>query len=443
MSSYIPPPPFGSTAVAQAAAQQSMASGSASFVIQLLRRKNTVFMFSGSAAPMRPAEWSTGCRTKKVTYPGSDYATIQVLGADNPDFTLHGKLSAQELERGTATITSTAMRSHPKVEEMRSELTLMAMLGSPLLVQWSLTGFNYNPTSKSFSMFPQMIPGGSSQQPSVATQPTSTVSVYCVLKTINWRDLFGGEYEYDATFEIGSRDLEWISRRPKTGIKKPSAGQVLQNLVDTWATLQQYISACQEIYSTYVTGLLAKITNAINAVSGMIQSLISLASLPAKLARQALAVCGAVRQAIKDCVAAGLDVAAQYQAIKSDAKALEGNWGAKALLSPACVSVTQTWPSTADGLLWARGCQMEQQRFTRQLMWGLAQAEAQAREVLLGQQTILDVYTVIAGDTLRRVATKFYHDPTQWTQIATYNNLTGDGSIKAGDILLVPNLGVV
>jgi nucleoid-associated protein YgaU len=86
---------------------------------------------------------------------------------------------------------------------------------------------------------------------------------------------------------------------------------------------------------------------------------------------------------------------------------------------------------------------MEQQRFTRQLMWGLAQAEAQAREVLLGQQTILDVYTVIAGDTLRRVAKKSYNDPTQWTQIAAYNNLTGDGSIKAGDILLIPNLAVL
>lgn len=48
-------------------------------------------------------------------------------------------------------------------------------------------------------------------------------------------------------------------------------------------------------------------------------------------------------------------------------------------------------------------------------------------------------YSVRAGDTLWRLAEKWYNDPTQWQRIAAANGLTDPDNLRLGHKLLIPH----
>jgi len=54
----------------------------------------------------------------------------------------------------------------------------------------------------------------------------------------------------------------------------------------------------------------------------------------------------------------------------------------------------------------------------------------------------VDTHTVKAGDTLYRIAEKYYDDPSVWTKIleANEDTLEDAGSLKKGQVLIIPNL---
>jgi len=54
----------------------------------------------------------------------------------------------------------------------------------------------------------------------------------------------------------------------------------------------------------------------------------------------------------------------------------------------------------------------------------------------------VDTHTVKAGDTLYRIAEEYYDDPNVWTKIleANENTLEDAGSLKKGQVLIIPNL---
>ena len=54
----------------------------------------------------------------------------------------------------------------------------------------------------------------------------------------------------------------------------------------------------------------------------------------------------------------------------------------------------------------------------------------------------VDTHTVKAGDTLYRIAEEYYDDPNVWTKIleANKNTLEDAGSLKKGQVLIIPNL---
>lgn len=47
-------------------------------------------------------------------------------------------------------------------------------------------------------------------------------------------------------------------------------------------------------------------------------------------------------------------------------------------------------------------------------------------------------YTVCSGDTLWALAVTYYGDGTQWTKIATANNITDPGNLTIGQVLTIP-----
>ena len=54
----------------------------------------------------------------------------------------------------------------------------------------------------------------------------------------------------------------------------------------------------------------------------------------------------------------------------------------------------------------------------------------------------VDTHTVKAGDTLYRIAEEYYDDPSVWTKIleANEDTLEDAGSLKKGQVLIIPNL---
>jgi nucleoid-associated protein YgaU len=54
----------------------------------------------------------------------------------------------------------------------------------------------------------------------------------------------------------------------------------------------------------------------------------------------------------------------------------------------------------------------------------------------------VDTHTVKAGDTLYRIAEEYYGDPGVWTKIleANEDTLEDAGSLKKGQVLIIPNL---
>jgi len=54
----------------------------------------------------------------------------------------------------------------------------------------------------------------------------------------------------------------------------------------------------------------------------------------------------------------------------------------------------------------------------------------------------VDTHTVQAGDTLYRIAEKYYDDPGVWTKIleANEDTIEDEGSLKKGQVLIIPKL---
>jgi nucleoid-associated protein YgaU len=78
-------------------------------------------------------------------------------------------------------------------------------------------------------------------------------------------------------------------------------------------------------------------------------------------------------------------------------------------------------------------------------------AEVEANEVVLRpvsgrrdneSSSDVDTHTVQAGDTLYRIAEKYYEDPTEWTEIleANEDTIEDEGSLIKGQVLIIPKL---
>jgi nucleoid-associated protein YgaU len=60
------------------------------------------------------------------------------------------------------------------------------------------------------------------------------------------------------------------------------------------------------------------------------------------------------------------------------------------------------------------------------------------------QQTLRDgtkTYTVVPGDNLWKIAQKTYGDGNKWTEIATENKLANPGVLVSGQVLVLPGVG--
>ena len=78
-------------------------------------------------------------------------------------------------------------------------------------------------------------------------------------------------------------------------------------------------------------------------------------------------------------------------------------------------------------------------------------AEVEANQVVLRpvsgrrdneRSSDVDTHTVQAGDTLYRIAEKYYDDPTEWTKIleANEDTIEDEGSLIKGQVLIIPKL---
>ena len=54
----------------------------------------------------------------------------------------------------------------------------------------------------------------------------------------------------------------------------------------------------------------------------------------------------------------------------------------------------------------------------------------------------VDTHTVEAGDTLYRIAEKYYDNPGEWTKIleANEDTIEDEGSLRKGQVIIIPRL---
>ncbi len=61
-------------------------------------------------------------------------------------------------------------------------------------------------------------------------------------------------------------------------------------------------------------------------------------------------------------------------------------------------------------------------------------------ETISGEQIPPTTYTVVKGDSLSKIAEKFYKDPFKWIVLAKENKLANPSIIHAGNVLNIPKL---
>jgi nucleoid-associated protein YgaU len=169
-------------------------------------------------------------------------------------------------------------------------------------------------------------------------------------------------------------------------------------------------------------------------VQDLVTQAMGIASLPAQLARDVLQVCQNARQMVSDIQGQAIITGKAYMQVGS--KAVDTFTGSQSWLG---------WSATQDRASQSASAQAETAEIYSQLQTQkdavVAESkrlEAQAREYL--EQTYLDVYIAREGDTLRKIAARYYGDAGLWQVIAEANELDGDG-LSAGMVLLIPKLG--
>ena len=400
-------------------ASNEVTTGSSTWEVREMLGEKRTFLLSGSCLPFKPAEYSVGSRVKKTYYPGSDVATLQVLGTDNPDFTLQGKISTLDLMRGVALIqVKKNQTGNPEywknAVQWKIALSRMATLGIPLRVRWQIE-----------------------DSPVTNTYDTKTLDaswVNCVCTKIDWKDLFGGEYEYSATFMVSSRSgVADISKKP-TPIPQPMT--TYQKLVDAWDTTKVVLKEANDFYRDYVVQTINKIDTAVNEVSTVVQSIVNLQNLPADVAKRVATSAANLRSQILDIAATGVGVVSEYKSVGTQWAAMTDR---RSFILPWKTVSRSNRDDNVDSQTTDAIARMDHERSMKSI-WNQTYQLAYGSTVSLsGTDNFLALYFVKEGDTLRRLAIKYYSDQTKWVDIARYNNLQSD-ILSVGMILIIPQV---
>jgi hypothetical protein len=375
------------------------------FTIEELGGQKRVISMTGWALPLRPVEMTAAQRIMVEYYPGATEAVAQVFGPDYTGQTFKGVWSARylgdEKHPIMTVITPETTLDILYPEQARAEFLSLCKEGQELVVSWG--------------------------------QDTDSTQQRGFLKQVKFSEHNPTRIEWELEF-VWVSDTRLKPRPPQFPKAPPKGKQLLDKLNDLANTAQQIMSDVSDAYKDYIDTYVRQVNTLMGRVQDLVTQAMGIATLPAQLARDVLQVCQNARQMVSDIQAQAIITGKAYMQVGS--KALDTFTGSQSWLGWSATQDRASQSASAQADTAAVYSQLQTQKDS--VIAESKRLEAQAREYL--EQTYLDVYIARDGDTLRRIAAKYYGDAGLWQVIADANELEGD-SLEAGMVLLIPRLG--
>lgn len=356
-------------------------------------------VLGGRALPYRPIGFGGTMRAEFTWYPGNPTATVQVLGAQEDETSIHGKWKSKYLGEATtigssqtdivktaiATLDSVdidnAMRLVQVVDDFRRKGQLLRFQWDVVIRKGILSKFTYeidNRLDISWTMSFQWINQGEDEVPAVLSNQIDLASV-----SATWSS---------------------VAKRVKDSVLKP-----FKQLTNSLKTLTDKTDALLE----NVDGVAGTVSSVVNSATSSLQ--------------------GAQR------------LAGVFDTVISKAEEVKSNLDAQwtSLQFSTTESVEQlTAPTNAAfydrliNLSWER--EVYESASEAQVQAALQKSDA------LKQITPNVVTTVIArfGQDLRDISTQAYGTPNEWRSLLAYNGFE-QSELEAGQVVLVPKLDSV
>lgn len=390
---------FGKAAEAVALLEENQ-PGSAFVVEELTGPKRTVTM-TGWCLPVRPVSTETKQRISKHYYPGATVATVQVLGPEHGETDVRGTLRTRYMSSGTYMTLTTGGTTEiiQTASYARKVLTDILKAGQPLRVRWS-------------------------------RQDGSELGVtqYGFATSVKFNEHRAEVIEWEVEF-AWTADGELI---PQTQVVPLVLSP--RNLLDSIRSLIEALNAAMdsvdEMYRTLVTDNIRAFNALLADVGGLVERVLDLAGRPADTAKDTLTTCGNVRQTILDVQTRTVAFAARYETGPAFAREV-----------PAGVSwipLRSGRDPSRDSPAWETRVAEREQAVSsalRKVQRELNRLEISAARSLT--PSARTVYRVRQGDTLRKLAMRFYGTQDRWTTLAKANGLERD-DLTPGMALTIP-----
>lgn len=370
---------------------------------------------SGRCLPLRPVPTSVLQRYSKRLNPGATEATIQVLGPDPGDMSIHGHFHTRYMDDDSFQYfeVGRAMESVHTAERARQVLFEIGKAGQLVRVSWG-TG-NHETVQRG------------------------------IIRRVKCDELRPQDIDWEIEFE-------WLADgdyNPALVVTQPPPSEKglwdqVKGVVDK---VNSTLDEAEGAYQEYVTQNLAKLNTVLSEADDLVERAFDMAARPADLAKSLAVTAGNVKQTIVDTQIRAIEMAGRYVAVADAWKNVVGRncafmpWNATRNEPGDGVDVqTAAAIGAIEVDLAVRRTLAGVRRLTDQAI-RYAQANGLAADAAGNPQQIRDLYFVREGDSLRRVSTRYYGTPDRWQDIADATGLLGDVGLVAGMVLTIPEVG--
>jgi LysM repeat protein len=376
------------------------------FTIEELGGQKRIISMTGWALPLRPVEMTTAQRLMVEYYPGATEAVAQVFGPDFTGQTFKGVWVARYLGDIKHPIMEIKKPGEGKTyilypEQARAEFQSLCKEGQELIVSWG--------------------------------QDVDSTQQRGFLKHVKFIEHNPTRIEWELEF-IWVSDTRLKPKEPKFPEATPKPKNIFDKINDLLNTLQQIMNDASDAYRDYVDTYIRQFNTLLSRVGDLVNQTLSFAALPTEVAKNIIQVCQNCRQLVEDIETQSIITAKFYQQLGEIGEYTFT--GGQSWLGWSATQDRSSQSASAQAETALIYSQLQEQK--NDLIAETKKQEEQARKFL--QQTYLDVYVVHEGDTLRKIAAKYYGDAGLWQSIAEANDLKGD-IIEAGMILLIPKIG--
>ncbi len=382
-----------------------LATGATFSIEEVTGRKRRVEM-TGWCLPVRPVTLSVQQRLRITYYPGATEASAQVLGPHHTDMTVSGILLARRMgeegagyfrlaEGGTVEVIKTPERA-------RAVLADLCRSGQEVIVRWGDQGEAQSVTQRGF------------------------------VRAARFQEHAPQRIEWELEFE-------WVADtafKPRLEFPKPPPDEksLWQSLQDAVAAVDAVMSDLNDAYTQYVTQTIRKLNTLIDQVGGLAQKALDLAAKPAQFARSVAATCENVLQTVLEVQQEAVLLVGQYREV-ADAFARLGRGSIEWMPITAGAARGAATDHSVGTQAEAAVASAAVQAALRDARYEAVRLRKEAQR--FAEPAIRALHLCREGDSLRRIATRYYGTPDRWQDIADINGLPGD-EVRAGEVLLIP-----